>query len=92
MAADDAEETILRKEYAERCHLYEGFCREAVRQLDELLQQEQIALAFPIEHRVKTLESIPQQEKIEVTERRQIAYLHPRCRGNTHHSPVQAGY
>ena len=58
MAADDAEETILRKEYAERCHLYEGFCREAVRQLDELLQQEQIALAFPIEHRVKTLESI----------------------------------
>src|SRR5688500_14658407 len=58
MPPDDEDESRLRQEYAERRYLYEGFCREAVRQLDEVIQRERIALAFPIEHRVKTVESI----------------------------------
>jgi ppGpp synthetase/RelA/SpoT-type nucleotidyltranferase len=48
----------LRQEYQEKRHLYETLCREAVRQLEELLARQRIALAFPVEHRVKSVESI----------------------------------
>jgi ppGpp synthetase/RelA/SpoT-type nucleotidyltranferase len=58
MATNDQEESVIREEYAQKRYLYEGFCREALRQLDQVIQQEAIALAFPIEHRVKALESI----------------------------------
>ena len=58
MTDDQGDNSNLRQEYGERRHLYEAFCREAVRQLDEVLQRERIALAFPIEQRVKSIDSI----------------------------------
>lgn len=48
----------LKLQYDQKKLLYEKFCKEIKAQLFELLHQEGIALAFPIESRVKLWESI----------------------------------
>lgn len=54
--ADDLD--ALRAEYEEKGDLYQRFCTELAKQIGELLRQEGIALAVPIEERVKPWESI----------------------------------
>lgn len=54
--ADDLD--ALRAEYEEKGDLYQRFCTELAKQIGELLRQESIALAVPIEERVKPWESI----------------------------------
>lgn len=51
----------LRAEYEQKGSLYDRFCREMEVQLYELLRLNGIALAFPIEKRVKSWESISQK-------------------------------
>ncbi len=53
----------LKTEYHEQYPLYSEFCRELVNQLNFLLNEKEIHPGFPIEYRVKTIESI--LEKIE---------------------------
>jgi putative GTP pyrophosphokinase len=55
MAEDIA---LLKSEYEQKKGLYEQLCRELKVQLVEILRQENITLAFPIETRVKSWESI----------------------------------
>ena len=58
MTTQEEEESSIRQEYSNKRYLYDGFCREDLRQVDEVISREGIALAFLIEHRVKSLESI----------------------------------
>lgn len=53
----------LKNEYDEKAPLYQSLCNELSTQLYELLKQGGVSLAFPIEARVKTWESI--EEKCE---------------------------
>jgi len=48
----------LRSEYEEKCPIYTKLCSELVTQLNELISEEKVITAFPIESRVKTLKSI----------------------------------
>lgn len=48
----------LRVEYEQKKSLYESFCQEIKAQLIELLRQESISLAVPVESRVKSWASI----------------------------------
>lgn len=50
--------SILRSEYELKNSQYEKLCKEATTQLSELLHQEHITLAFPIDSRVKSWESV----------------------------------
>jgi putative GTP pyrophosphokinase len=52
---------VLKAEYEQKESLYNKFCREMEVQLSELLRLNGIALAFPIEKRVKSWESISQK-------------------------------
>ncbi len=52
---------ILRSEYELKNSLYGKLCQEVKTQLSELLHREHIALAFPIESRVKSWESISEK-------------------------------
>ena len=54
--ADDLD--ALRAEYDQKSSLYDRFCGELEKQIGELLRQEGVALAVPIEKRVKPWESI----------------------------------
>lgn len=49
---------LLKTKYDEKHHLHENFCNELTHQLKELLEQNGITLAIPIEKRVKKWESI----------------------------------
>lgn len=48
----------LQIEYEEKYPLYEKLCSELVTQISELITEEEIITAFPMETRVKTLKSI----------------------------------
>lgn len=48
----------LQDEYQEKHPLYKKLCSELVTQLQELISEEGVTIAFPIEHRVKTWKSI----------------------------------
>ena len=48
----------LEVEYREKRSLYERFCSELAKQLEELLSQARTAIAIPVESRVKSWESI----------------------------------
>ena len=50
--------SILKSEYELKYSKYDKLCKEVTTQLSELLRREHITLAFPIEYRVKSLESI----------------------------------
>ena len=51
----------LKNEYDEKAPLYHSLCRELTTQLDELLKQADVSLAFPIDARVKTWDSITEK-------------------------------
>lgn len=53
--------SILRNEYELKRSQYDKLCKEVKAQLSELLRREHIALALPIESRVKSWESISQK-------------------------------
>ena len=48
----------LKKEYDEKASLYNSLCEELSKQIEELLREGSVALAVPLEARVKTLGSI----------------------------------
>jgi len=50
--------SILKSEYELKYSQYEKLCKEITTQLSEVLRQRHIALAFPIDFRVKSWESI----------------------------------
>ena len=52
---------VLRNEYELRNSLYVKLCQEVRNQLSELLRRERISLAFPIDSRVKSWESISEK-------------------------------
>ncbi|MGG3448644.1 hypothetical protein ABER98_01785 [Domibacillus aminovorans] len=49
---------VLKVQYEEKRGLYKVLCKELSNQLSELLQEKDIKLAVPIEHRVKELGSV----------------------------------
>lgn len=57
----------LQREYQEKRGLYEELCRQLATQISELLREARITTASPIEHRVKSWESI-----VDKIERNQI--------------------
>ena len=66
----------LEKEYLVSSGRYAALCVELERQMNELLRRQEITLALPIEHRVKSWQSL--SEKIERNK------LSPSCLADVH--------
>ena len=58
MKDDNLWKEKLKESYKENKGLYKKLCKELAVQIDELLSTEKISIAFPIEQRVKSLDSI----------------------------------
>ena len=48
----------LKNDYDEKAPLYNSLCEELSKQIEELLRDASVALAVPLEARVKTLDSL----------------------------------
>ncbi|HET6677368.1 MAG TPA: hypothetical protein VFH05_03820, partial [Nitrospira sp.] len=90
MTTQEEEESSIRQEYSNKRYLYDGFCREALRQVDEVISREGIALAFLIEHRVKSLESIL-EKRTRMPHKHRVPCRHARCRWAANYHLVPPG-
>jgi|GEM_PF-4157145 len=52
------EKSHLETEYTQLSPAYESLCKETIRQLEFLLNENSIVLAFPIQYRTKKISSI----------------------------------